>query len=241
METLLAVRDVSKHFGGFTALAGVNLEIGRGERFGLIGPNGSGKTTLINSISGALRNDGGSIVFEGEEVSTLPAYQRTRRGIARSFQIPRPFTSVSVLENLIVPLEYVQHRGSLHTADTRSEALEILRMMRLADKAETPSNQLTQIELRKLELARAMAARPRLLISDESMAGLSGNEVEEVLAILRTLNESGITIIMIEHIMQAVMRFSQRVVCLVAGQIICEGTPEQIVQNPEVQRAYLGA
>jgi branched-chain amino acid transport system ATP-binding protein len=241
METLLAVRDVSKHFGGFTALAGVSLEIGRGERFGLIGPNGSGKTTLINCISGALRNDGGSITFEGEEVSTLPAYQRTRRGIARSFQIPRPFTSMSVLENLIVPLEYVQHRGSLHTADTRSEALEILRMMGLADKAETPSNQLTQIELRKLELARAMAARPRLLISDESMAGLSGNEVEEVLAILRTLNESGITIIMIEHIMQAVMRFSQRVVCLVAGQIICEGTPEQIVQNPEVQRAYLGA
>jgi branched-chain amino acid transport system ATP-binding protein len=241
METLLSVRDVSKHFGGFTALAGVSLEIGRGERFGLIGPNGSGKTTLINCISGALRNDGGSITFEGEDVSTLPAYQRTRRGIARSFQIPRPFASMTVLENLVVPLEYVQHRGSLHTADTRSEALEILRMMRLADKAETPSNQLTQIELRKLELARAMAARPRLLISDESMAGLSGNEVEEVLAILRTLNESGITIIMIEHIMQAVMRFSQRVVCLVAGQIICEGTPEQIVQNPEVQRAYLGA
>jgi branched-chain amino acid transport system ATP-binding protein len=241
METLLSVQDVSKHFGGFTALSGVTLEIGRGERFGLIGPNGSGKTTLINCISGALRNDGGSIKFEGEEVSTLPAYQRTRRGIARSFQIPRPFTSMSVLENLVVPLEYVQHRGSLHTADTRSEALEILRMMGLADKAETPSNRLTQIELRKLELARAMAARPRLLISDESMAGLSGNEVEEVLAILRTLNESGITIIMIEHIMQAVMRFSQRVVCLVAGQIICEGTPEQIVQNPQVQRAYLGA
>ena len=241
METLLSVRDVTKHFGGFTALSGVSLEIGRGERFGLIGPNGSGKTTLINCISGALRNDAGSIRFDGEDISRLPAYQRTRRGIARSFQIPRPFSSMSVLENLIVPLEYVQHRGSLHTADTRSEALEILRMMGLADKAETPSNQLTQIELRKLELARAMAARPRLLISDESMAGLSGNEVEEVLAILRTLNESGITIIMIEHIMQAVMRFSQRVVCLVAGQIICEGTPEQIVQNPEVQRAYLGA
>ena len=240
METLLSVRDVSKHFGGFTALSGVSLEIGRGERFGLIGPNGSGKTTLINCISGALRNDGGSIAFAGEEISALPAYQRTRRGIARSFQIPRPFSSMSVLENLVVPLEYVQHRGSLHTADTRSEALDILRMMGLAEKAETPSNRLTQVELRKLELARAMAARPQLLISDESMAGLSGNEVDEVLAILRTLNESGITIIMIEHIMQAVMRFSQRVVCLDAGQIISEGTPAQIVQNPEVQRAYLG-
>jgi len=241
MEALLKVREVSKHFGGFTALAQVSVEIRAGERFGLIGPNGSGKTTLINCISGALQNDSGSIVFDGEEVSTLPAYQRTRRGIARSFQIPRPFTSMSVLENLVVPLEYVRHRGTLHIADTRAEALEILRTVGLHDKAQTQSNRLTQVELRKLELARAMAARPRLLISDESMAGLSGNEVDEVLAILRTLNDSGITIIMIEHIMQAVMRFSQRVVCLDAGRIICEGTPEQIVQNPEVQRAYLGA
>jgi branched-chain amino acid transport system ATP-binding protein len=238
---LLKVRDVSKRFGGFAALTEVSVEIRRGERFGLIGPNGSGKTTLINCISGALRNDGGSITFDGEEVSTLPAYQRTRRGIARSFQIPRPFSSMSVLENLVVPLEYVQHRGSLHTADTRSEALDILRMMGLADKAQTPSNQLTQVELRKLELARAMAARPRLLISDETMAGLSGNEVDEVLAILRTLNESGIAIVMIEHIMQAVMRFSQRVVCLDAGRVICEGPPDEIVRNPGVQRAYLGA
>ena len=241
MEALLKVREISKHFGGFTALSQVSLEIGRGERFGLIGPNGSGKTTLINCISGALRNDGGSIEFDGAEISSLPAYQRTRRGIARSFQIPRPFTSMSVLENLVVPLEYVQHRGTLHIADTRAEALEILRTVGLQDKAQTQSNRLTQVELRKLELARAMAARPRLLISDESMAGLSGNEVDEVLAILRTLNEAGITIIMIEHIMQAVMRFSQRVVCLDAGRIICEGTPEAIVKNPDVQRAYLGA
>ena len=241
MEALLKVREVSKHFGGFTALSQVSVEIGAGERFGLIGPNGSGKTTLINCISGTLRNDGGSIAFNGEEVSGLPAYQRTRRGIARSFQIPRPFTSMSVLENLVVPLEYVRHRGSLHTADTRSEAMRILEQMGLADKAATQSNRLTQVELRKLELARAMAARPRLLISDESMAGLSSHEVEEVLAILRTLNETGITIIMIEHIMQAVMRFSQRVVCLDAGKIICEGTPENIVKNPDVQRAYLGA
>ena len=238
---ILSVKAVSKRFGGFAALTEVSVEVRRGERFGLIGPNGSGKTTLINCISGALRNDGGSITFDGEEVSTLPAYQRTRRGIARSFQIPRPFSSMSVLENLVVPLEYVQHRGSLHTADTRSEALDILRTMGLADKAETPSNQLTQVELRKLELARAMAARPRLLISDETMAGLSGNEVDEVLAILRTLNESGIAIIMIEHIMQAVMRFSQRVVCLDAGRVICEGPPDEIVRNPDVQRAYLGA
>jgi branched-chain amino acid transport system ATP-binding protein len=238
---LLEITGISKQFGGFTALDGVSIAIEKGERFGLIGPNGSGKTTLINCVSGALANDGGSILFAGEEISRLPAYQRTRRGIARSFQIPRPFGSMSVLENLVVPLEYVVHRGSLHTADTEGEAMEILRGMGLADKAGALASSLSQVELRKMELARAMAARPRLLISDEAMAGLSGNEISEVLELLFKLNASGITVIMIEHIMQAVMKFSQRVVCLDAGRIICEGTPAAIVQNPDVQRAYLGA
>jgi branched-chain amino acid transport system ATP-binding protein len=238
---LLRVDGVTKRFGGFTALNGVSLQIAPGERFGLIGPNGSGKTTLINCISGSLRNDGGSIAFDGKEISRLPAYRRTRLGIARSFQIPRPFGSMSVLENLEVPLEYVAHRGPLHTADTRGEAMQILEAMGLADKATTPSNRLTQVELRKLELARAMAAHPRLLISDEAMAGLSSAEVEEVLAILGRLNDTGIAIIMIEHIMRAVMRFSQRVICLDAGSIICEGTPETIVKDGLVQKAYLGA
>src|SRR5262249_2949052 len=156
----------------------------------------------INCVSGALRNDRGSIRFAGEEVSGLPAYQRVRRGIARSFQIPRPFRSMTVLENLVVPLEFVAHRHSLHQTDTRAEAMEILGGMGPADKAHPPAARLSQVELRKLELARAMAARPRLLVSDEAMAGLSGNEVDEVLGILLKLNESGITIIMIEHIMQ---------------------------------------
>ena len=241
MASLLSVQGVSKHFGGFTALSDVSIDIAEGERFGLIGPNGSGKTTLINCVSGLLRNDGGSIFFDGEEISRLPAYQRVRRGIARSFQVPRPFGGMTVAENLQVPLEYLAHRRTLHTGDTAGEAMEILRTIGLADKAGTPSNRLSQVELRKLELARAMAARPRLLISDEAMAGLSSGEVDEVLAILFKLNESGITIIMIEHIMQAVMRFSQRVICLDAGKIICEGTPASIVQNVEVQKAYLGA
>jgi branched-chain amino acid transport system ATP-binding protein len=137
-----------------------------------------------------------------------------------------------------VPSAYVAH---LRDAEGEARAMEILAGMGLADKAHAAASQLSQVELRKLELARAMAARPRLLISDEAMAGLSGAEVDEVLKILFSLNEKGITIIMIEHIMQAVMRFSQRVVCLDAGKIICEGTPASIVQNPDVQRAYLGA
>jgi branched-chain amino acid transport system ATP-binding protein len=147
---------------------------------------------------------------------------------------------MSVLENLIVPLEYVAHRGSLHTADTRAEAMDLLARIGLADRAETQSNQLTQVDLRKLELARAMAARPRLLISDEAMAGLTGSEVDEILDILIKLNESGITIIMIEHIMHAVMRFSERVVCLDAGRKIADGDPKEVIATPEVRKAYLG-
>jgi branched-chain amino acid transport system ATP-binding protein len=235
---MLRIQGVSKSFGGFTALDGVSIEVGKGERFGLIGPNGSGKTTLINCVSGALRNERGSIVFDGKDVTRLPAYQRTRRGIARSFQIPRPFRTMSVLENLMVPLQYVVRRNE---AQAREEAGALLQTIGLQGKAQVPSSQLSQVELRKLELARAMAARPRLLISDEAMAGLSGSEVDEVLALLFKLNEGGITIIMIEHIMQAVMRFSQRVVCLDAGRIICEGAPEAIVKDPMVQKAYLGA
>ena len=238
MSALLKIGGLSKSFGGFAALTDVSLEVGKGERFGLIGPNGSGKTTLINCVSGLLRNDAGSIVFDGAEVSRLPAYRRTRRGIARSFQVPRPFHTMTVLENLLVPSAYVVH---MKDTEGQARAMEILQSIGLADKANAHASQLSQVELRKLELARAMAAQPKLLISDEAMAGLAGAEVDEVLAILFKLNESGITIIMIEHIMQAVMRFSQRVICLDAGKIICEGTPSEIVKNGDVQKAYLGA
>jgi branched-chain amino acid transport system ATP-binding protein len=155
---LLEVQGVSKHFGGFTALAEVSIAIRPGERFGLIGPNGSGKTTLINCISGAFFNDAGAIRFDGQEISRLPAYRRTRLGIARSFQLPRPFSSMSVLENLIVPLEYVVHRGSLHTADTHGEAMEILTRIGLADKAETRSGQIGQASRREREYAAALVS-----------------------------------------------------------------------------------
>lgn len=237
MESILEIENLQKRFGGFTALGGVTLSVGQGERLGLIGPNGSGKTTLINCISGALLNDAGSIQFEGREISRLKAYQRTRLGIARSFQIPRPFHSMTVIENLMVPLAWVGRRPD---SQSRGEAMEILSGMGLADKADAQCTELSQVELRKMELARAMAARPKLLVSDEAMAGLAGAEIDEVLGILFDLNASGITIIMIEHIMHAVMKFSQRVVCLDTGEIICDGEPQDVVADPHVQRAYLG-
>ena len=234
---LLEVQGAVKRFGGFTALNRVTLHVRAGERFGLIGPNGSGKTTLINCISGALHADEGRILFDGRDITTLPAHRRTRLGIARSFQIPKPFTSMTVRENLGIPLEYAGHARSPAGA---TEAADILREIGLEAKAHLRPAGLTQIEMRKLELARAMAARPKLLISDEAMAGLSSAEVDDTLTILFRLNQQGITIIMIEHIMRAVMRFSERIVVLDAGERIAEGTPDEIVRNPAVEKAYLG-
>jgi branched-chain amino acid transport system ATP-binding protein len=236
---LLEVQRVTKRFGGFVALADVSLQVQEGERFGLIGPNGSGKTTLINCIAGTLRTDGGRISFEGADITALPAYRRTRLGIARSFQIPKPFTSMTVLDNLCIPLAYAAHVHA-HGGDMAAEAMEILRLFDLDGKASTPAAALTLIELRKLELARAVAARPKLLISDEAMAGLSSAEVDEILAILSGLNARGLTIIMIEHIMRAVMRFSHRIVVLDAGKAIAEGAPAEILRHPAVEKAYLG-
>jgi branched-chain amino acid transport system ATP-binding protein len=238
---LLSVGGLSKRFGGFTALEGINLEIPRGERFGLIGPNGSGKTTLINCIAGTLRADRGSVKFKGEEIGQLPAYARTRRGIARSFQIPRPFRSMTVRENLLVAIDFATAGHGLSVRATEEQAQSILDTIGLTAKAGTLSGSLSQVELRKLELARAMAARPELLISDETMAGLAGSEVEEILQLLTRLNRDGVTIVMIEHIMQAVMRFSERVMCLDAGRIVCTGTPKEVMGNRQVQEAYLGA
>lgn len=238
-DTLLDVQHVTKRFGGFNALTSVDLRVEAGERFGLIGPNGSGKTTLINCISGVLRHDAGVIRFKGREITSMPAHKRTRLGIVRSFQIPKPFMSMTVLENLCIPLEYAAHQAT-HHPDIAAEAVEILTLIGLAAKAHASPAGLTQVEMRKLELARAIAARPTLLISDEAMAGLSSGEVDDILAILMQLNQQGITIIMIEHIMRAVMRFSQRIVVLDAGEKIAEGSPEDVVHNKAVERAYLG-
>jgi branched-chain amino acid transport system ATP-binding protein len=237
-EPILAALSLSKRFGGFTALDAVSLEVGARERLGLIGPNGSGKTTLINCISGTLACDGGRVLFKGQDVTRLPAWRRARLGITRSFQIPRPFGSMTVLENLCVPLVYAREHA--RGRDLRHEALAILELVGFQARADQSSASLTQVDLRKLELARALAAEPALLVADEAMAGLSSAEVDEILGVLLTLNERGVAVIMIEHIMRAVMRFSERVVVLDAGRKIAEGTPDQVIADPAVERAYLG-
>jgi branched-chain amino acid transport system ATP-binding protein len=238
---LLQIATLTKTFGGFTALDNISVDIRKGERFGLIGPNGSGKTTLINCISGALRQNIGSVMFCGEDITALPPHLRARRGIARSFQIPRPFKSMTVLENLMVGLDFASAPGAFGSALPEEDvAMSTLERMGLAAKAGASTDTLSQVELRKMELARAMAVRPKLLISDEAMAGLSHSEVDEVLDLLISLGEEDITIIMIEHIMQAVMRFSERMMCLDAGRIIAIGAPDEVMANKRVQEAYLG-
>jgi branched-chain amino acid transport system ATP-binding protein len=239
---LLRIGALTKRFGGFVALDNVSVDIRPGERFGLIGPNGSGKTTLMNCISGAFRTEVGTVMFRGEDITRLPPHVRTRRGIARSFQIPRPFKSMTVVENLMVALDFATVAGAFVStaAQRRDAAMSILARTGLASKAEVSATRLSQVELRKMELARAMATHPKLLISDEAMAGLSSAEVDEVLDLLMSLAGEDITIIMIEHIMQAVMRFSERVMCLDAGRIIAIGTPSEVMANQRVQEAYLG-
>lgn len=237
--SLLDVQGLTKRFGGFVALNNVSMHLNPNERLGLIGPNGSGKTTMINCISGALFNEEGAVVFRGEEITGLPAFERAELGISRSFQIPRPFRTMTILENLLVPMEYAAWSRVDHASHT-DRAMEILGLVGFQDRAEENSGNLTQVDLRKLELARALAAQPDVLVSDESMAGLSNSEVDEVLDILFKLNERGVAVIMIEHIMRAVMRYCERIYVLDAGQLIAEGAPEEIQCNPDVERAYLG-
>ncbi len=242
-QPLLEVDDLTKRFGGFVALENISLAVKPGERVGLIGPNGSGKSTLVNCICGTLTNETGTVRFDGAPVDGLKTHERTRLGLARSFQLPRPFASMTVADNIRIPLIYtVDARAKSHLSPAEIEARcgEMLKLVGLDGKAKKWPRDLTQVEMRKLELARAMAADPKLLISDEAMAGLSHAEVDEIIALLIRLNEQGVTVIMIEHIMRAVMEFSQRLAVLVAGKKIADGPPKDIVRNPEVVKAYLG-
>ena len=231
--SLLAVNGLSKRFGGFTALDDISLQVMAGERLGLIGPNGSGKTTLVNCISGTVSISTGSVILDNRRIDGLPPHQRARLGLVRSFQLPRPFGSLTVADNLRVATVYAGRSGA-------ASMPELLEMVGLKGKADRLPRELTQIEMRKLELARAMAASPRLMIVDEAMAGLSHTEVDEIVALLLRLSAQGVTIIMIEHIMRAVMTFSQRLICVVAGRKVADGNPEEVTGNPEVLKAYLG-
>jgi branched-chain amino acid transport system ATP-binding protein len=234
-DVFFRAERVTKRFGGFTALDGVDFAVGPGERVGLIGPNGSGKSTFVGCASGSLRNENGGVWFDGRRIDRLSPHQRVRMGLVRSFQLPRPFRGLSVAENLRVPLFFAA--GPKRDCKILDEALDFVGLS--ARRNAMPAD-LTQVDLRKLDLARAMVAGPRLLFVDEAMAGLSHSEVDEILAVLMRINARSVAIVMIEHIMRAVTSFSQRLVVLVAGRKIADGDPSQVLADATVQRAYLG-
>jgi branched-chain amino acid transport system ATP-binding protein len=234
--TLLEVIRLSKRFGGLQAVKDLDLEIKQGEIFGLIGPNGSGKTTTFNLISGLYRPTGGHIKFKGEEITDLAPHKICKRNIVRTFQIARPFADVSVYKNVMI--------GALNHAANVPEAAhltdEVLVLTNLIRKKEVIGKNLTIPERKRLELARSLATKPELLMLDEPMAGLNPTEIEEMNELIRQIRKTGVTIFIIEHILQAVMTLSDRMAVLNYGEKIAEGTPEDIGKDKRVIGAYLG-
>jgi branched-chain amino acid transport system ATP-binding protein len=234
--SLLAVECVSKSFGGLKAVSSASFTMAEGELLGLIGPNGAGKTTLFHVISGFLRPDEGWVRYAGEDVTGLRPHDICQRGMVRTFQVTRPFSRLSVMENVLVgALERVAYRRQAVTV-----AEEVLALTGLAEKAGHMGHSLTLPDRKRLELARALATRPRVLLLDEVMAGLNPTETGRLIELIRTIHRRGITILLIEHVMRAVMALSQRILVLNYGELIAEGSPEAIVRNPKVIEAYLG-
>jgi branched-chain amino acid transport system ATP-binding protein len=238
MSVLLSINRVSKRFRGLVAVDDVSFDVPQGVIHAVIGPNGAGKTTLFNLIAGELTPDSGSIRLLGEETSGLTSDAVCRRGIGHTFQIARPFPALSVETNVMIGS--LLHRRQVPAA--RTHAQEVLRRMELFDKRNLPASALTLPDRKRLEMARALATEPKLLLLDEVMAGLRPSETDRVVAVLRDLNsDTGLTILLIEHVMRAVMALAQHIVVLHHGAAIAEGTPTAVVRHPAVIESYLGA
>ncbi|MBP2670748.1 MAG: transporter [candidate division NC10 bacterium] len=235
-NVLLEVEGLSKHFGGVQAVRDLSFQVQAGEILGVIGPNGSGKTTTFHLITGFHRPDRGHVRFNGEEITGLPPHAVCARGLCRTFQVAKPFPDISVRRNVLM--------GALlrrpDPTDAAGRADEVLRRVGLESRADMAAGSLTTIDQRRLEVARALATEPKLLLLDETMAGLNATEVVEAIKLISTLREQGLTVIVVEHVMRAVMSLSDRLVVLDQGARIAEGAPKEVVENPRVIEAYLG-
>jgi branched-chain amino acid transport system ATP-binding protein len=236
MTALLETRHVTQRFGGLIANRDISIKVERGELVGLIGPNGAGKSTLFNLIAGVMRPSDGSILFDGEDVTAWPATARCARGLARTFQVVKSFDTMSVVDNVIV--------GALartaSTAEARRKAAEVLEFTSLAHRAEALASELIPAEKRRLEVARALATAPQLLLLDEVMTGLTPSEARNGVELVRKIRDSGVTVLMVEHVMEIVMPLVDRAIVLDLGRVICEGKPADVVRDENVITAYLG-
>lgn len=237
METVLSFEDVYAGYGRIHVLKGLTFEVQRGEVFGVIGPNGSGKTTMLNALTGLIRPSSGTILLEGKNISALSVDERCRRGIGRTFQIPRPFLRMSVYQNVLVAAVF---GSGMSEGQCAEPAMEVLRATGLEAKKDVLSGKLTLLDQKRLEIAKAIAARPRLLLLDEVAAGLTSAEIEDILELVSRLKASGFTIVWIEHIIETMLRATDRLMCLAEGRAAVIGEPLEVMHSDVVEELYLG-